>query len=321
MPEHGIGDDSAQHQSKLAVESRAFPLIRYNPDKGILPEECLDLDGNPSTDTDWPTYTLMYTDEDGKPAAMDLPLTFADFAITEGRFRKQFRTVPRDAWNENMIPLAEYLELSGEDREDRFPYVWALDKKNRLIRVIPAEPIVKACEDRRNYWRMLKALAAKHEAVDVAAVAEQARAEFAQGLAAKLMAMINEGAEVPTTVTIPASLPAPETSAAAPAAVRASPVPTPAAAGPVSGPNGDSTAPWIESAMCTSCNECMNINSKIFAYDADKHAYVKDPRGGPYKDLVRAAEKCTAQVIHPGTPLDPKEKDLDKLIKRAAKYN
>ena len=44
-------------------------------------------------------------------------------------------------------------------------------------------------------------------------------------------------------------------------------------------------------------------------------------KGGPYKDLVRAAEKCTAQVIHPGTPFDPKEKDVDKLLKRAAKYN
>jgi hypothetical protein len=26
-------------------------------------------------------------------------------------------------------------------------------------------------------------------------------------------------------------------------------------------------------------------------------------------------------VIHPGTPFDPKEKDAEKLIKRAAKYN
>ena len=64
---------------------------------------------------------------------------------------------------------------------------------------------------------------------------------------------------------------------------------------------------------CTSCNECININAKIFAYDDDKHAYVKDPKGGPYKDLVRAAEKCTAQVIHPGTPCDPKEKDSTSL--------
>ena len=65
----------------------------------------------------------------------------------------------------------------------------------------------------------------------------------------------------------------------------------------------------------------MRINAKIFAYDQDKHAFVKDPKGGPYKDLVRAAEKCTAQVIHPGTPWNPAEKDLEKLVKRAAKYN
>ena len=71
---------------------------------------------------------------------MDVPLTFADFAVTEARFRKQFRTVPRDAWNDNMVPLAEFLELAAEDREGKFPYIWAVDKKNRLIRVIPAEP-------------------------------------------------------------------------------------------------------------------------------------------------------------------------------------
>jgi pyruvate-ferredoxin/flavodoxin oxidoreductase len=158
---------------------------------------------------------------------------------------------------------------------------------------------------------MLKALASKHEVVDVAAIAGQARAEFAQSLAAKLLKMVGDGGELQgtppaggkaSTLAVLPALPAP-VAAGAPAAA------------------GDTVAPWIESAMCTSCNECININGKIFAYDGDKHAYVKDPKGGPYKDLVRAAEKCTAQVIHPGTPLDPKEKDLDKLVKRAAKYN
>ncbi len=216
MPEHGIADDSAQQQSKLAVESRAFPLIRYNPDKGILPEECFDLDGNPSLDTPIGHLHAQLYRRRWQTGSMELPLTFADFAITEGRFRKQFRTVPRDAWNDNMIPLVEYLELSAEDREEKFPYIWALDKKNRLIRVIPAEPLVKSCEDRRNYWRMLKALAAKHEAVDVAAIAEKARAEFAQSLAAKLLAMIGDGAGIPVPapisvrapVSVPAALPA-----------------------------------------------------------------------------------------------------------------
>jgi len=147
--------------------------------------------------------------------------------------------------------------------------------------------------------------------VHVAAIAEKARNEFAQSLAARLMTMLGEG----VSVSNPSSLPA---LPAAPAPVS----PAPAAANGAKAPSdGVAAAPWIESAMCTSCNECISINNRIFAYDADKHAYIKDARGGPYKDLVRAAEKCTAQVIHPGTPRDPKEKDRDKLLKRAAKYN
>jgi pyruvate-ferredoxin/flavodoxin oxidoreductase len=309
MPEHGIADDVAEHQSKLAVESRAYPLVRYNPDKGILPEECLDLDGNPSPDTDWPEYSLEYTDENGQKERMQIPMTFADFAVTEGRFRKQFRTVPRDAWNDNMVPLNEYLEQTDDDREGKFPYIWAVNAKNRLIRVIPASPIVRSCEDRRNFWRVLKAMAGARAQAGTAD-ADQVRVEFAQNLAARLMEMASSGQLLQDAGGAMAQ-------GAAPAALALPAVPNGLASGSV----GDYSAPWIDSAQCTSCDECIGINPKIFAYDDQKHAYVKDPKGGPYKDLVRAAEKCTAQVIHPGTPFDPKEKDVDKLIKRAAKYN
>jgi pyruvate-ferredoxin/flavodoxin oxidoreductase len=305
MPEHGIADDLAEHQSKLAVESRAYPLVRYNPDKGNLPEECFDLDGNPSPETDWPEYSLEYTDEQGQKGRMTLPMTFADFAVTEGRFRKQFRTVPRDAWNDNMVPLHEFLTLEADDREGKFPFIWAVNAKNRLIRVIPAAPLVRSCEDRRNFWRMLKSLAGVREQVGTAD-ADQVRAEFAQSLAARLMEMAASGTLLDAAPSISAPIA----------------VPAIAAPGLTNGAaTGDYTAPWIDSAQCTSCDECIGINPKIFAYDENKHAFVKNAKGGPYKDLVRAAEKCTAQVIHPGTPFDPKEKDADKLIKRAAKYN
>jgi pyruvate-ferredoxin/flavodoxin oxidoreductase len=309
MPEHGIADDSAEHQSKMAVESRAYPLIRYNPDKGVLPEECFDLEGNPAIDQDWPTYKLEFTYDQGNKDKMELPLTFADFAVTEGRFRKQFRTVPPDAWNDNMVLLPEYLELAEEDRDGKFPYIWAVNQKNRLIRVVPAEPIVKSCEDRRNFWRVLKSLAGLRPAVATES-AEKIRAEFAQTLATRLMDMVTSGTVLSDAVA-----------AAAPGPVKAiAPPPSEPAPKPAAATNGY-TAPWIESELCTSCNECVGINSKIFAYDADQHAYVKDAKGGPYKDLVRAAEKCTAGVIHPGTPADPNEKDAAKLLARAAKYN
>ena len=85
--------------------------------------------------------------------------------------------------------------------------------------------------------------------------------------------------------------------------------------------NGDYIAPWLETDECTSCDECIKLNSKIFAYNADKKAYILDPDGGPYEDLVKSAEKCTARVIHPGLPKDRSGKDVEKWIKRGEKYN
>jgi len=83
-------------------------------------------------------------------------------------------------------------------------------------------------------------------------------------------------------------------------------------------PSGDQV--WIESKLCTTCDECITINKKIFGYNKDKKAVVLDPKGGPFRDIVKAAEKCSAKIIHPGRPLDPKEKDLDKWVKRAEKF-
>ena len=90
---------------------------------------------------------------------MELPMTFADFAITEARFRKHFRQVPRDAWNENMVQLAEFLEMSEDEREGKFPYLWAVDRKQRLSRVLVTKTIVESCEERRDFWIMLRDLA------------------------------------------------------------------------------------------------------------------------------------------------------------------
>jgi len=61
---------------------------------------------------------------------------------------------------------------------------------------------------------MLKALAVKREIVDVAAIAEKARAEFAQSLTARLMAMLGDGVAA-TAPTLPAPV---ATTAASPVA-------------------------------------------------------------------------------------------------------
>ena len=77
---------------------------------------------------------------------------------------------------------------------------------------------------------------------------------------------------------------------------------------------------YIESERCTTCNECTNLNKKMFAYNADKQAYVKDAKSGTFAQLVQAAEKCPVGAIHPGTPLNAKEKDLEKWLERARAF-
>ncbi|MDH3644444.1 MAG: ferredoxin, partial [Gammaproteobacteria bacterium] len=80
------------------------------------------------------------------------------------------------------------------------------------------------------------------------------------------------------------------------------------------------SAPWLETEACTACDECTNLNPSIFAYNEDGKAFIKDPAGGPYSDLVKAAERCTARVIHPGLPRS-QDADQDKWIARGSKFN
>jgi pyruvate-ferredoxin/flavodoxin oxidoreductase len=290
-PEHGVGDDRSVNQSKLAVESRAYPLFKFDPDLGTTFSECASLEGNPSMDTDWPIYTLNYVDENGAAQKMDVPMTFADFAATEARFAKQFKKAPPQTWNDDMVPMADFLKLADDEREGKFPYIWAVDQKNRLTRLLAAEDLVRACEERLDFWHQLKDIASAGSGAANGDVVAQVRAE----LLAKISASLGM--------------------AGAPAVSDAS---APVAAGPAL---DGYEAVWIESPECTACDECTKLAPKAFAYNDQKQAIVIDPKGAKFADIVKAAEKCTAGCIHPGTPWNAAEPGLDKLKARAAKFN
>lgn len=79
QPEYGVGDDMSRHQTKLAVESRVFPVFIYDPRQGDTIRSRLSLQDNPAQKEDW--YTIRKTGE---------TVDFITFARTEGRFAKQF---------------------------------------------------------------------------------------------------------------------------------------------------------------------------------------------------------------------------------------
>jgi pyruvate/2-oxoacid:ferredoxin oxidoreductase beta subunit len=79
QPEHGVADNMATDQARLAVDSRAFPLLQYDPRKGDMIREHLSLQGNPAVTEDW--WTNPKTGEQ---------VDFIDFCRSEGRFSKHF---------------------------------------------------------------------------------------------------------------------------------------------------------------------------------------------------------------------------------------
>ncbi len=364
-PEHGLGDDQAVRAAKLALESRAYPFLLYDPDAGGTFAECLDLDGNPSVEDDWPTYELKYVDDEGEERTMELPLTIADWAATEARFKKHFRRLPADVPEDELVPFHEYLSLSDEERSEKRPFIYVLDAERRLRRLAVSEEMVELAEDRQLLWRQLRELAGiKPSETARATVEEELEQEFerkAEALRAEYEAKLAElKAKYPRVVarrlaegllragngkrTIAdilaeaqatpglesLSLEVGEPGAAAPAAEPAAATavetaPATEAAAPAVEEEEEEAGlvmePYIESARCTSCNECININKKMFGYNEKKQAYIKDPRAGTFRELVMAAERCPVRIIHPGTPLNPKEKDLDKWVKRAEAFN
>lgn len=79
QPEHGVGDHEASQRAKAAVDTRAFPLLVYDPRKGDTLSERVDLKGNPNVNDDW-----------ARDVKTKEEITFVDFARGEGRFAKHF---------------------------------------------------------------------------------------------------------------------------------------------------------------------------------------------------------------------------------------
>ena len=387
--EHGLADEWAPQAAKLALECRAFPFLTYDPDGGPDLTDCLSLDGNPDIESVWPSYTLDYVDDDGQPASMELPVTTADWAATEVRFRKNFQPVDRAEWDDDMVPFHEFMALAPDDRVGKRPFIWTIDGEKRLARLQASTQMVSLAEDRLHFWHQLRQMAgldvpeSVHGSVEAELEAdldrriEALRSEYevkiaelkatyprviarrmAEGLlgfrggevtVAELLKearatrglepvgpvgdVSGSGGNGAATATEGAVGVKPTASSSVGEVAAVEPA-EPATEAVESAATSDSVAvsvdeseddfrmePWIETARCTTCNECTNINGRMFAYDENKQAYIKDPLAGTFAQIVQAAERCPAEIIHPGDPLNPKEKDLEKWIARAARFN
>jgi ferredoxin len=334
--------------ASAALESRAHPFILVNPDAGDHAAERISFVGNPQAENDWPVEKLEYRDADGEVTEMDLAFTFADYALLMPALHEHFRMVPAGFESDDLVPVDQYLDLEEETVDRLVPYIWGIDDQGVLTKLVVSRALVFACRDRRNYWRTLQELAGIHnfyveEAIE-RVIEEQRAADEAEReqimkaheeqletvrseaadevmgqlvdvlMGADLSDVVGRGTEL---ATMPAKQAA-ETEAPPEPAAEAE---TAAESEPEAEEELSFDDPWLDTAMCTTCDDCMGINKMMFVYNDDKQAILKDPRAGTFADLVAAAEICPAKCIHPGKPLDPNEPGLEELIARAEPFN
>ena len=288
-----------------AAESRAFPALTYDPSAGADWASRFSLGANSQVDLDWPLQQFEYEDEQHQLVSETVAFTLVDFAATDQRCAKYFAKVPRAKWTDDLLLVSEFLARERKDLTEKVPCLLMVDRDNRLQKVIVNDTLVREARRCVEAWRSLQELGGVHNS-HAAKLVEQERkiwAEKAQAAAAVVSQQTSSAVAAPAA---PATATA-TSAAAAPAVAEAAPERSPDEA-------------YIETSRCTSCNECTQINDKMFGYDTNKQASIINPDAGTYRQLVEAAENCQISIIHPGKPRNPNEPGLDELMKRAEPF-
>ncbi len=284
-----------------AVQCRALPAFSFDPAAGPDRTKRLRLDANPAADADWPCREVAFHDAELQRHGEPTCFTPIDYAATDRRFSDHFTVAPPETWSEDMVPAALHLSPATAPADGIVPYILMASEDGTLHRVVVDRRLLRAARAVGATWRSLQELAGIHDPHTDAAI-EIERAKWEEELS-------HSTADVEPSTPPPADVLADVTLAAAA---------TPVAEATDTHPSDE---PYIETARCTTCDECTTLNPRMFAYDDNKQAYIADLTAGTYRDMVEAAEACQVAIIHPGAPWDRSEPGLDDLTVRAAAFN
>ncbi|MCC6473402.1 MAG: hypothetical protein IT514_06615 [Burkholderiales bacterium] len=290
-----------------AMEARVFPAFTYDPSAGEDWASRLRIEDNPQVERDWPVQGFGYEDEEHQNISQLLAFTAADFIALDPRAAPHFARIAKEHWNDGMVAVREAVERS-ERLPEKVPSLLMVDGDNALHKVVVGERVIREARRIGGAWRSLQELggvrnshAERLLAKEQVAWEEKRKAWEEQ---ARREAQARGRQEASSQTAAPQAVPA-----AAAAAVETEPA--------KAAPSGD---PWIETPRCTTCEECVRLNNRMFVYDGNKQAYIADAGAGTFRELVEAAESCQVSIIHPGKPKNPNEPGLEDLVKRAEPF-
>jgi hypothetical protein len=288
-------------RAAAAMESRAFPAFSYDPSAGSDLASRFSLENNPQPEADWTTHPLEHADFEMQRVKLDVAFTFVDFLVCDPQNHHHFMAPPVGFELERMTPAAQLISQPADQTSDRVPYALVADHDNVLSRLVVDKRAITAARQCLDNWRWLQEMGGVHNSHAERTLRrerqvweEQYRRETEQ-----------QGTAL---VTAAASPPAEQS------------IIGPASGQDMAPPEHVPDAAFIETERCSTCNECTQINDRMFAYNANKQAYIANIGAGTYAQLVDAAESCQLGIIHPGKPLNAAEPGLDDLMKRAEPF-
>lgn len=237
-------------------------------------------------------------------------------------FRGHMRVLPEDAPGQDLMEAAEYLARFAVEPPLAIPFVEAVDADGGVRRVALSREAMFWCRERERA-RIVAPRRIFHPGPPANPDApapdqiEQARKEGASQAVHRLVSALLGSSplkigDLSAAMVQPTAKPAPPPAIAAPA---------PVAVAESAPPDAGSEDPYVESYLCTSCNDCLKVNDRMFQYDGNQQIYLADASAGTYAELVQAAEKCPAKCIHPGTPRPGDGTATAAMKARAAKLN
>jgi hypothetical protein len=289
---------SAYLVAAAALESRVFPVFVYDPTNGQDWASRFTIAGNPQPEQDWPLNDFAYQDQQCRTVSARIPFSLVDFVAADPRYGRHFARVAQDEWSDALVPVTEVVDLARRGKVERVPSVLMVDGEDRLHRVVVDEMMIREARRCRSMWHSLQELGGIHNSHAERLLARE-EAVWQDRLQRQLAESGTEGSSSAVAV---ASATAPADVAAVVAEEEAERSPDEA---------------YIETARCSTCNECTQINNKMFVYNENQQAYIADISAGTYAQLVEAAESCQVSVIHPGKPRNGNEPGLEDLLKRA----
>ena len=295
--------------SAAAMKSRAYPAFTYDAGAGTNWAARFSLENNRNPDADWPVEEFEYADENVQRVLEKVRFTYADFVLGDLRHAHHFAVVPRERWTAAMLPVADWLALPEADAAERVPYVLAVDEEDRLHRVLVDAKLMQATRKCVLLWHRLQ----EHGGINNSHAEQAVAREKAAWEAQKQLEM--EVLRTTVASSVQPTVPAAAEAVAVPAELPSAP-----AADAPAAPAPSSDEAWIETSRCSSCNECQNINDRLFGYNDNKQAFIKDINAGTYREMIEAAEACQVAIIHPGKPKNPAEPGLEELLERAKPF-